>query len=326
MSRFQTYNTSADLNNYGFTRGQDNVRRRKQKSEWMIMDSDKIKLYLSTLGVLALIFGSVATDVSVEAGARTAGVVAVLFLVFALWGGKEIETANKKFLLNIVWVLAALFTVLTMLISVMAAVIVIGVLTGLVGGGLLYFFLKLKKMGDSLTSALTLDIRLEPKRSRHSRNREAVESLAAELSSLGFVPAGFFKIAKQDLFVEGWARPDLRLYAMITECGDFHAPYAEISAFYADGGSFCVSANEMEPVLDRPVNMVDLRFPGARPVELLNIIMQRRPPAGLLDTPPENFQATVEEEISSLREYLASLADDEEDEDDFYEARTENGR
>ena len=279
------------------------------------MDSDKIKVYLSAFGVLALIFASVAMDVSVKAGAITAGAVAILFAAFELWGGRDIETVNKKFLLNIVWILAAIFTVLTMLISVRAAVIVIGVLAGLVAGGLMYFFLKIRKLGKAMTSALTLDIRLEPRPGRHSRNREAVESLAAELAALGFAPAGFYKLSGQDMFVEGWARPDLRLYAMITECGDFHPPYAEISALYDDGGSFCVSASEIEPILDRPVNMIDLRFPGSRPAELLNIIMQRRPPAGLLETLPENFQAAVEEEISSLREFLASGTDDQEDED-----------
>ena len=50
--------------------------------------------------------------------------------------------------------------------------------------------------------------------------------------------------------------------------------------------------------------MIDIRLPGARPTELLNIMMQRRPTAGLLETPPENFQATAEEEVAFMREYV----------------------
>ena len=113
-----------------------------------------------------------------------------------------------------------------------------------------------------------------------------------------------------------------------------------MSAFYADGGSFSVSSGvdedraagaeqyqvvesqslpaEALPTKDfgRPDNRAKLRLPGAGPAELLNLMMRRRPPGGLLETPPEKFPAVMEEEAESLRNFFLSQAGDDGDYDE----------
>ena len=296
------------------------------------MNSGRIKFYLAIAGVLAAVFGAVAAAVSVRAGAGTVGVLVGMVVLFNVIGGLKPDSIVMKIVMGCALLLAMIFLAVAAVVSVRAAAVAVGVLA-LLAGGLGYyvhhtFFRALVNLGKSMESAFSMEVRLEPKRRRNKRNRQAVESLAAELTALGFVPAGFYKVANQDLFVEGWARPDLRLYAMITEC-EIYEPYAEISAYYADGGSFTVSATEVESIFERPVNMITVNLPGARPTKLLNSMMQRRPQAALLEAPPENFKAVVEEEADSLRDFVISRAEDEDDgqdEDEFYETRAENGQ
>ena len=188
------------------------------------MESGKIKFYFSVLGLLAFIFGAATVTVSLKAGLIAAGAAAVLFLLYKLWSRKQIDEANNKFLLNIIWVLVIIYLGLARLLSVTAALIAIGLLLALLFGGFLVFAVKFQKMAKSAQAFLNLDIHFEPLPGRPDRNRPIVENLAAELAHLGFVPAGFFSIADQDMFIEGWARPDLRLYAMITECGEAYPP------------------------------------------------------------------------------------------------------
>ena len=279
------------------------------------MDSGKVKFYLSVIGTLAYIFAAATVTASLKAGAVAAGAAAVLFLLYKLWSRGQVEEANNKFLLAVIGVLTTIYLGLGLLVSATAALIAVGLALALIVGGFVFFVMKFQKLSKAAQAVMSLDIRLEPQPGRPDRNRPAVESLAAELAALGFVPAGFFKIPLESgMFIEGWARPDLRLYASITECGEAYPPYADLTAFYADGGSFSVNACGAPQTLDRPANMIDVRLPGVRPAELLNIMMQRRPAAGLLEALPENFKTVFEEELTFMREYMMTQAGGGEEE------------
>ena len=149
-----------------------------------------------------------------------------------------------------------------------------------------------------------LNIKLRPSLFRAVINRDEISRLAGELAALGFVHVGLFKVAGRDLYVEGLVRPDWKVYAMITS-GDTNADaYVEFSSFYADGGAYCVSGGKTRSVLPRPANMVNIHHPGKSTEELLGIFLQGRPDYGLLDTPPDRFQETVEREIRRMGEYI----------------------
>ena len=149
-----------------------------------------------------------------------------------------------------------------------------------------------------------LNIKLSPYMFRSVINRDQISRLAEELDGLGFTHAGFFKVDDRDLFVEGLTRPDWKVYAMITSGNEDADAYVEFSSFYADGGSYCVSGGKTRSVLPRPANMVNVHYPGRSCEELLNLFLKNRPNHNFLDTPPEKFQETVEQEIRRLGEYI----------------------
>jgi len=215
--------------------------------------------------------------------------------IMLLVGIQAVKGGNARFFLNTFAFPILLFFGLWFLVSFKAALIVVAVW--------LVIFAVVLAIVAAQVESLT-DVRLEPWPFRSVVNKNQIEKLAGELAGLGFSPAGFFKVAGRDLYVEGWVRPDWKIYAMITSGDENADAYVEFSSAYADGGSYCVSGSKMKPVLPRPANMAENNFPGKSVEELLGIMLRCRPDYGLLDTPPEKFQEAVETEIQRMREYL----------------------
>ena len=151
-------------------------------------------------------------------------------------------------------------------------------------------------------------LRLKPMPERGRRNLGAVEELAGELAALGFEPAGFFKIVGHELYVEGWADRSRKVYASICECGRLCPAYVEMTSIYAGRPGLTVSASSLPGALDLPEEFVGVNIPEARPAELLEVMLQRRPAEGLRDTPPEDFQAAFEEQGARIAEAVRGRA------------------
>lgn len=233
---------------------------------------------------------------------------------------------NRPF--QMVVLLAIIFVIVSLTVSVKAAIVVVVLLAGLsILAGVLFLvtigrqFRKLsQEFGQTLKgleSAFSLDIKLDHYPGSPPRNSEILRGLAEELLARGFTWAGFYKVQNQDIYVLGMAHPGLKVYALITECGEFTPPYAELSSYYVHGGAFCFSANSVPSYLPRPENMIQIERPGLRPAELLAQFLAERPTEGLVDTPPHGLVRAVEWETKKIKEHIASLPDDdEEDEDD----------
>ena len=215
--------------------------------------------------------------------------------VMLLVGLETIRASKPIFLLQIYGLPLLLALVLWYFISWKAALVVVAVQVGLFLFALAVTAAQMEKI---------LDIRLEPWPFRAVVNRDRITRLADDLLRLGFTPAGQFKVTGKDLFVEGFARPDLKIYAMVTSGNEDSDAYVEFSCDYENGGSYCVSGGKHGGALPRPANMVLEKFPGKSTEELLGIMLRCRPDYGLNDTPPEAFQHNVENSLRIMKEYL----------------------
>ena len=216
--------------------------------------------------------------------------------VMLMVGLETLKGSRPSFLLKIYGLPAALALLLWYFISYKAALVVVGF-------QVLLFIIALAVAAATMDKLL--DIRLEPWPFRGVVNRDQITRLANELTALGFTPAGMFKVVGKDLFVEGFVRPDWKIYAMVTSGNEDTDAYVEFICDYHNGGSYCVSGGKHGLALPRPDNMVTEQFPGKSTEELLGIMLRCRPDYGLTDTPPEDFQRNVEEGIRIMREYLS---------------------
>lgn len=149
------------------------------------------------------------------------------------------------------------------------------------------------------------ELKLEPWFFRSAVNKKTVERLAGELASFGFFHLGYFKVAGKELYLEGWVRRDWKIYAIIM-CGNEHTDaYVEFSSSYSDGGSYCISGSKINEILPRPSNMIQINGYGKSTRELLGMFLKCRPERNLLDTPPENFVACIEEENKRMQQFMA---------------------
>lgn len=219
--------------------------------------------------------------------------------VMLLLGIEAIRGGNFKFFLNTLAGPILIFLLLLVFVSLKAALIMLAVALG--------FFLIALGIAAAQMEKL-LDIRLEPWPFRAVVNRDQITRLAEDLTRLGFIPAGMFKVTGRDLYVEGWTHPDLKVYAMITSGDENVDAYVEFSTSYADGGSYCVSGSKMRSVLPRPANLVNVNYSGKSSEELLGILLRCRPDYGHLDTPPEKFMENVDQEMRRTKDYLFKRA------------------
>ena len=215
--------------------------------------------------------------------------------VMLLVGLETIRGSKPSFLLRIYGFPLLLALVLWYFISYKAALIVVGIQAGLFLFALALTAAQMEKL---------LDIRLEPWPFRGVVNRDRIARLADDLLRLGFTPSGLFKVVGKDLFLEGFVRPDLKIYAMITSGNEDTDAYVEFSCDYENGGSYCVGGGKHGGALPRPDNMVQENFPGKSTEELLGIMLRCRPDYGLKETPPEKFQENVEESLRIMKQYL----------------------
>ncbi len=221
------------------------------------------------------------------------------WILFRL-GIEAIRGSNWRFRLFIFGSPALIFLVLLLVFPPAALVVPVV--------WLLFFIFALVVV--ALQMRQLLDIKLKPCLFRAVVNRDQIARLAGDLAALGFVHVGFFQVDGRDLFVEGLARPDWKVYAMITSGTEDTDAYVEFSSAYADGGSYCVSGGKTRSVLPRPANMVNVHHPGKSADELLGLFLRTRPDGGLLDTPPDGFQETVEREIRRMGEYIVKRGRD----------------
>lgn len=208
------------------------------------------------------------------------------------FGLKLIKKGNWPFLLALVLGLILLMAILANLFSGLVALIVVSIL----GGFLLTLGQGIKKI---------LHMSLVPLPARAAFSPVEVDSLAGELAAMGFVPAGYFTATGGfKVALEGWVHPGYQVRAMITDVGRNVPPYVEMGCDYSDGASLEVCGRKMEANLPRPANMILIERPGARPAEILTVLLNTRRPDGLLDVRPEDFQADFQDELRCLREFL----------------------
>jgi hypothetical protein len=137
------------------------------------------------------------------------------------------------------------------------------------------------------------------------RGRQEAEPLISELVSLGFVPSGFYQLPGWALYVVGLTHTDLRIYASVTITHTY-PPYTDLTSLYQDGGLFTVIATPKPEDLERPPHHRVICQAGARPTVLLELMLNNRPPQGLLETPPDDFKEAAEQESREVIDYTLS--------------------
>lgn len=242
---------------------------------------------------------------------------------------------KPRFLALAVLVMGLIFGLVSFFFSVKAAAwAVLALILGLFGYFLYQIIqlvravLGLKKCADAFLSTITLDFVILPVKRRPKKVQPELPLQVGEYKALGFVPAGCYRLGPKeapDLYAEGLAHPDLKIYAMVIAAESAKMVSSEVASFYADGASFTISASPADAFHSRPANMVTVRVDvSLRPAHLVKLLLEQRSSQGLLDTPPEEFQSTVEDEFRCLREWLEVQADECDDEDD--DAGGEGGR
>ena len=130
----------------------------------------------------------------------------------------------------------------------------------------------------------------------------AVGSMAEWLRDNGFEPVGLYRMDQSVL--EVMVREDLKVYGEI-HCGaPGLRPYLEFGSFYEGQRGYHVTDMNIKSEWFYPENIVNDNFPGLEPGELLDVFLRKRPPRGLLETPPEKFTEFYEMELRLTREHL----------------------
>lgn len=210
-------------------------------------------------------------------------------------GYETIRSGSVRFFVNSFGLGLFLFLALWLMVSLKAALVVLAIQVLVFIAALVVTATQIEKL---------LDIRLEPWPVRGAVNHDQITRLADDLAALGFIPAGRFKVVDKDLFIEGFARPDWKIYAMITSGTETTDAYLEFGADYIDGGHYCVSGGKMRDPLPRPANMIQVNCPGKSAEELLGIMLRCRPDHGLSDAPPENFRQNIERNLAVQRQFI----------------------
>lgn len=167
-------------------------------------------------------------------------------------------------------------------------------------------------------AGLVGEIALQRKRRRHPRYQAKTTQLAKQLTANGFVSAGFFRVKKQDIYLEGLAHATLNAYAVVYDCKT-HGVWVDMMTPYEDGGSYCVttaSPEQMAGPRDPKMRVAHVgghtvikergTKKGAQTVtRMIDRLMDERPEGEFEPVDPDDFKEYFEDRARREHEWLA---------------------